>query len=104
MVLTRSCFCQILRDEDRWEFPRHQLKILSMLGEGSFGQVWKCEAENIDGVKGIILRSNFREASSLDRIKMTKFWLDFDGKSLQQRTLTLEIERKITPRNVNLRT
>ena len=23
-----------------------------MLGEGSFGQVWKCEAENIDGKKG----------------------------------------------------
>ena len=48
-------FFQILRDEDRWEFPRHQLKILSMLGEGSFGQVWKCEAENIDGVKGVFL-------------------------------------------------
>ena len=45
-------FWQILPDDDRWEFPRHQLKILSKLGEGSFGQVWKCEAENIDGNKG----------------------------------------------------
>jgi len=25
-----------------------------MLGEGSFGQVWKCEAENIDGNKGVV--------------------------------------------------
>ena len=49
---------QILPDDDRWEFPRHQLKILSKLGEGSFGQVWKCEAENIDGNKGSGLESS----------------------------------------------
>ena len=61
---------------DRWEFPRHHLKFYGILGEsskyqyskyytfldnlesifpageGCFGQVWKCEALNIDGRKG----------------------------------------------------
>jgi len=37
---------------DPWEFPRHHLKIYGILGEGCFGQVWKCEALNIDGNKG----------------------------------------------------
>ena len=39
-------------DDYEWEFPRHQLKILSMLGEGCFGQVWKYEAEEIGGDMG----------------------------------------------------
>jgi len=39
-------------DKDPWEFPRHHLKFFGILGEGCFGQVWKCEALNIDGVKG----------------------------------------------------
>lgn len=39
---------------DPWEFPRHHIKIFSILGEGCFGQVWKCEAINIDG-KNIML-------------------------------------------------
>lgn len=34
---------------DRWEFPRHRLKFFNILGEGAFGQVWKCEAIDIDG-------------------------------------------------------
>lgn len=34
---------------DPWEFPRHHLKVFNILGEGCFGQVWKCEALNIDG-------------------------------------------------------
>jgi len=38
--------------QDKWEFPRHHLKIYGILGEGCFGQVWKCEALNIDGNKG----------------------------------------------------
>jgi hypothetical protein len=52
-VVFQLFFNQILRDEDCWEFPRHQLKILCKIGEGSFGQVWKCEADNIDGHKGL---------------------------------------------------
>jgi len=37
---------------DPWEFPRHHLKIYGILGEGAFGQVWKCEALNIGDTKG----------------------------------------------------
>lgn len=40
-------------DKDRWEFPRHKLKVFNILGEGAFGQVWRCEAQDIDGVEGI---------------------------------------------------
>ncbi len=35
--------------EDGWEFPRHHLHVISILGEGCFGQVWKCQALNIAG-------------------------------------------------------
>lgn len=38
--------------EDGWEFPRHRLRVISILGEGCFGQVWKCEAQNIAGCEG----------------------------------------------------
>lgn len=38
---------------DRWEFPRHRLKVFNILGEGAFGQVWRCEATDIDGIEGI---------------------------------------------------
>ncbi|CAH1404089.1 unnamed protein product [Nezara viridula] len=38
--------------QDRWEFPRHQIKVFSILGEGCFGQVWKCEATNLSGNEG----------------------------------------------------
>ncbi|EEC20267.1 tyrosine kinase receptor, putative, partial [Ixodes scapularis] len=31
------------------EFPRHHLRFIGILGEGCFGQVWKCEAMNITG-------------------------------------------------------
>lgn len=34
---------------DQWEFPRHRLKFFNILGEGAFGQVWRCEATDIDG-------------------------------------------------------
>ncbi|KAL1117619.1 hypothetical protein AAG570_003934, partial [Ranatra chinensis] len=37
---------------DRWEFPRHRLKVFNILGEGCFGQVWKCEAQDIAGIEG----------------------------------------------------
>jgi len=30
--------------ESHWEFPRHQLRFISLVGEGCFGQVWKYEA------------------------------------------------------------
>ncbi|GLG99357.1 Tyrosine kinase receptor Cad96Ca [Gryllus bimaculatus] len=38
------------KPSDRWEFPRHRLKVFNILGEGCFGQVWRCEALGIDGL------------------------------------------------------
>ena len=44
---------QILEEDSKWEFPRHRLRqSVTRLGEGSFGQVWKFEADNIDGNNG----------------------------------------------------
>ncbi|KAK7590136.1 hypothetical protein V9T40_001749 [Parthenolecanium corni] len=37
---------------DKWEIPRHHIKVFSILGEGCFGQVWKCEALGIDNKEG----------------------------------------------------
>ena len=56
----------VTKDWDPWEFPRHHLKIYGILGEGCFGQVWKCEAINIDGVKGTstVAVKTLKEAAS----------------------------------------
>ncbi|XP_012266397.1 tyrosine kinase receptor Cad96Ca isoform X2 [Athalia rosae] len=57
---------------DNWEFPRHRLKIFNILGEGCFGQVWKCEAQDIAGKTGPIivavktLKENATERERLD--------------------------------------
>lgn len=57
---------------DRWEFPRHRLKVFNILGEGAFGQVWRCEANDIDGVEGIstvavkTLKENANESEKKD--------------------------------------
>ncbi|XP_034664952.1 tyrosine kinase receptor Cad96Ca isoform X2 [Drosophila subobscura] len=40
-------------NSDRWEFPRYRLKFFNILGEGAFGQVWRCEATDINGFEGI---------------------------------------------------
>lgn len=48
-----SCSSNNTAAADSWEFPRHQLRVLSQLGEGCFGQVWKCEALNLAGVSGV---------------------------------------------------
>ena len=45
-----------LPDDFKWEFPRHQLKIVEKIGEGCFGQVWKYEAENIGDTEGEIYK------------------------------------------------
>ncbi|XP_043468173.1 tyrosine kinase receptor Cad96Ca isoform X1 [Leptopilina heterotoma] len=58
--------------KDKWEFPRHRLKVFSILGEGCFGQVWKYEAIDIDGIPGptIVavktLKENVTERERLD--------------------------------------
>ncbi|GIY16304.1 tyrosine kinase receptor Cad96Ca [Caerostris extrusa] len=33
----------VIPENRKWEFPRHHLRFLGLLGEGCFGQVWKCE-------------------------------------------------------------
>ncbi|XP_065346401.1 tyrosine kinase receptor Cad96Ca-like [Cloeon dipterum] len=35
-----------------WHFPRHKLRLQTVLGQGNFGQVWKAEAEDICGITG----------------------------------------------------
>lgn len=59
---------------DRWEFPRHRLKFFNILGEGAFGQVWKCEALDLEGkdtgsmvvaVKTLKENANEKERSDL---------------------------------------
>jgi len=42
-----------IKMKDRWEFPRHRIKVFNILGEGAFGQVWRCEAQDIDGNEGV---------------------------------------------------
>ncbi|XP_078041064.1 tyrosine kinase receptor Cad96Ca [Augochlora pura] len=60
------------KQEDKWEFPRHRLKVFNILGEGCFGQVWKCEALDIDGKSGTTivavktLKENATERERLD--------------------------------------
>lgn len=44
-----------VKNVDRWEFPRHRLKFFNIIGEGAFGQVWKCEAYDIDGKQKSLL-------------------------------------------------
>ncbi|KAI1292182.1 Tyrosine kinase receptor Cad96Ca [Halotydeus destructor] len=34
-------------DDTQWEFPRHHLHFKDILGEGCFGQVWRCEARGL---------------------------------------------------------
>lgn len=37
----------------RWEFPRDKLRLQTILGQGNFGQVWKAEADDINGHEGL---------------------------------------------------
>lgn len=58
--------------KDRWEFPRHRLKVFNILGEGAFGQVWRCEATDIDGIEGVstvavkTIKENANESERID--------------------------------------
>ncbi|XP_054707143.1 tyrosine kinase receptor Cad96Ca-like [Uloborus diversus] len=45
----------VIPENRKWEFPRHHLRFLGLLGEGCFGQVWKCEALNIYNSDGAAL-------------------------------------------------
>jgi len=39
-------------DGKKWEIPRNQIRVFSILGQGCFGQVFKGEAENIPDMEG----------------------------------------------------
>lgn len=39
-------YIRTMLDDQKWEYPRHHLHFLGILGEGCFGQVWKCEAKS----------------------------------------------------------
>lgn len=52
--------------ECEWEFPRHHLRFIHILGEGCFGQVWKCEALNIanTGASQVVAVKTLKENAS----------------------------------------
>lgn len=58
--------------KDKWEYSRHKLKVFNILGEGAFGQVWRCEAYDIDGIEGVstvamkTLKDNANESERAD--------------------------------------
>nr|XP_053634808.1 tyrosine kinase receptor Cad96Ca-like [Cherax quadricarinatus] len=52
---------------DVWEFPRHHLKILGILGEGCFGQVWRCEATGLKGNGSMLVAVKTLKESAGDR-------------------------------------
>ncbi|CAH0605749.1 unnamed protein product [Chrysodeixis includens] len=60
---------------DKWEFPRHKLRIFNIVGEGAFGQVWRAQALDIAGKKGEqtvavkTLKENASEKEKIDLIQ-----------------------------------
>nr|WOX59761.1 receptor tyrosine kinase FGFR2A1 [Carcinus maenas]WOX59763.1 receptor tyrosine kinase FGFR2A2 [Carcinus maenas] len=52
---------------DIWEFPRHRLKFMGILGEGCFGQVWKCEATGLKGEKSMLVAVKTLKESAGER-------------------------------------
>ncbi|XP_071519026.1 uncharacterized protein Cad96Ca [Panulirus ornatus] len=52
---------------DVWEFPRHHLKVLGILGEGCFGQVWKCEAVGLKGEGSMLVAVKTLKESAGER-------------------------------------
>ncbi|KAK8380451.1 hypothetical protein O3P69_016794 [Scylla paramamosain] len=52
---------------DTWEFPRHRLKFMGILGEGCFGQVWKCEATGLKGEKTTLVAVKTLKESAGER-------------------------------------
>nr|CAD7575384.1 unnamed protein product [Timema californicum] len=71
---------------DRWEFPRHRLKVFNILGEGCFGQVWRCEAQDIDAHE-TLLDPRFKRHGFTDEKKYNTTYT-----SLRQKVCRIYIE------------
>lgn len=58
---------------DKWEFPRHKLRIFHIVGEGAFGQVWRAHATDIAGKKGeqtVAVKTLKENASEKEKIDL----------------------------------
>lgn len=58
---------------DKWEFPRHKLRIFNIVGEGAFGQVWRAQALDIAGKKGeqtVAVKTLKENASEKEKIDL----------------------------------
>ncbi|XP_023937854.2 uncharacterized protein LOC112045770 [Bicyclus anynana] len=42
-----------VKPDQKWEFPRNKLRLQTLLGQGNFGQVWKAEADDLNGHDGL---------------------------------------------------
>ncbi|KAJ0180179.1 hypothetical protein K1T71_004770 [Dendrolimus kikuchii] len=42
-----------IKPDQKWEFPRNKLRLQTLLGQGNFGQVWKAEADDLNGHDGL---------------------------------------------------
>ena len=97
------------RTEDGWEFPRHHLNVINILGEGCFGQVWKCEALNIAGwllfnfifhfnMKSIELIFTFNcllNQLCFNQIYLNYIYNRFDEHSILKETINLIINHNV---------
>ena len=44
-------------ERDKWEFPRHRLQFVCILGEGCFGQVWKAHILGQEDSKPVAVKT-----------------------------------------------